>query len=98
MLTAMASSDFKKARQSFLYLLSEGQYMKFFVNRQPPCPYIYTYIYKQVYVHNYICTVPRVARWYLFKPKIPMLIFFGMPLNGTFWYVLWTFGILKVVC
>jgi hypothetical protein len=35
----------------------------------------------------------RVARWYIFKPKIPIWVNFGVPWNGKGWYMLWPFGI-----
>jgi hypothetical protein len=35
----------------------------------------------------------RVARWYIFKPKIPIWVNFGGPWNGKYWYILCTFGI-----
>jgi hypothetical protein len=34
----------------------------------------------------------RVARWYIFKPKIPIWEKFGGPLNGKCWFSLWSFG------
>jgi hypothetical protein len=30
----------------------------------------------------------RVARWYIFKPKIPIRVNFGGPWNGKGWYIL----------
>jgi hypothetical protein len=35
----------------------------------------------------------RVARWFIFKPKISILLKFGGPLIGKCWYILWPFGI-----
>jgi hypothetical protein len=35
----------------------------------------------------------RDARWYSFKPKIPIEINFGGPWNGKCWYNLCPFGI-----
>jgi hypothetical protein len=35
-----------------------------------------------------------LARWYIFKPKIPIWVNFGKPKNGKGWYILWPFGIL----
>jgi hypothetical protein len=35
----------------------------------------------------------RVARWFLFKPKIPILVNFGGPWNAKCWNILWPFGI-----
>jgi hypothetical protein len=34
-----------------------------------------------------------VARWFNYKPKIPIWIYLGKPRNGTFWYILWLFRI-----
>jgi hypothetical protein len=34
-----------------------------------------------------------VARWYIFKPKIPIWVNFGGPLNGKCWFILRPFGI-----
>jgi hypothetical protein len=49
----------------------------------------------------------RVARWYIFKPKIPILAGFGMEKVGIFydhleyiraiWYILWSFGKLEAI-
>jgi hypothetical protein len=33
----------------------------------------------------------RVARWFVFKPKIPIWVNFGSPWRGNFWYILWSF-------
>jgi hypothetical protein len=51
-------------------------------------------------------TSSRVARWFIFKPKIPIRVHFGGPLNGkcfifyvhleyfmAIWYNLWQSGI-----
>jgi hypothetical protein len=35
----------------------------------------------------------RVARWHIFKPKIPIWVNFGGPWVGKCWYILWPFGI-----
>jgi hypothetical protein len=35
----------------------------------------------------------RVARWFVFKPKIPKWLNFGGTCNGKYWYILWSFGI-----
>jgi hypothetical protein len=35
----------------------------------------------------------RVARWYIFKPKIPIGVNFEGPWNGKVWYILWPFEI-----
>jgi hypothetical protein len=35
----------------------------------------------------------RVARWFIFRPKIPIRVNFGGPWNGKGWYILWPFGI-----
>jgi hypothetical protein len=37
--------------------------------------------------------MPRVARWFLFKPKLPIWVNFGGPQIGKCWYILWPFGI-----
>jgi hypothetical protein len=34
----------------------------------------------------------RVARWFLFKPKIPITVDFGGYSNGRCWYILCPFG------
>jgi hypothetical protein len=34
----------------------------------------------------------RVARWYIFKRKIPIWVNFGGSCNGTSWCILWPFG------
>jgi hypothetical protein len=35
----------------------------------------------------------RVARWFVFKPKILIWVNFGGPKNGKYWYILWSFKI-----
>jgi hypothetical protein len=35
---------------------------------------------------------PRVARWFLFKPKIQIWVNFGGSCNGRCWYILCTLG------
>jgi hypothetical protein len=35
----------------------------------------------------------RVARWFSFKPKIPIRVHFWGSCNGRYWYNLWPFGI-----
>jgi hypothetical protein len=40
---------------------------------------------------RFLCT--RVARWFVFKPKIPIWVNFGGPWNGKGWYILWLFWI-----
>jgi hypothetical protein len=35
----------------------------------------------------------RVARRYIFRPKVAILVSFERPWNGTFWYFLRPFGI-----
>jgi hypothetical protein len=34
----------------------------------------------------------RVARWFVFKPKIQIWVSFGGSCNGRYWYILWTLG------
>jgi hypothetical protein len=34
----------------------------------------------------------RVARWFLFEPKIPIWVNLGGYCNGRCWYILWPFG------
>jgi hypothetical protein len=34
----------------------------------------------------------RVARWYVFKPKIQIWVNYVGPGNGRCWYILWPFG------
>jgi hypothetical protein len=35
----------------------------------------------------------RVARWYVFRPKIPLGVNFGGSCNLRCWYILWTFSL-----
>jgi hypothetical protein len=35
----------------------------------------------------------RVARWYIFKPKIQIWVIFLGAYNGRCWFILWPFGI-----
>jgi hypothetical protein len=37
-------------------------------------------------------TMSRVARRFIFVPKIPIWVYFGGPWNGECWCILWTFG------
>jgi hypothetical protein len=37
----------------------------------------------------------RVARWFIFRPKIPILSHFCRPRNGKCGSILWTFGTFK---
>jgi hypothetical protein len=38
-------------------------------------------------------SIGRVARWFVFKPKIPISEKFSVPQVGKCWYILWPFGI-----
>jgi hypothetical protein len=35
----------------------------------------------------------RVARWYIFKPKIKIWVIIGGSCNGRCWYIMWTFDL-----
>jgi hypothetical protein len=35
----------------------------------------------------------RVARWFVFKPKIPIWVNFGGSCGGRCWYILWPLGL-----
>jgi hypothetical protein len=35
----------------------------------------------------------RVARWFIFIPKITIWVYFGGHWNGKCWYILWPLGI-----
>jgi hypothetical protein len=35
----------------------------------------------------------RVARWYIFKPNIPIWVNFGGPWNAKGWHIVWPYGI-----
>jgi hypothetical protein len=48
---------------------------------------IYALIRKASYVYFNACP-GRVARWFVFKPKIPIWVNFGGPCNGKCWYIL----------
>jgi hypothetical protein len=39
---------------------------------------------------------PRVARWFVFKPKLQIWVNFGGYCNGRCWYISWTFGLFTV--
>jgi hypothetical protein len=47
----------------------------------------------QVTWHFSTGIMARVARWYIFKPKIPIWVNFVVSCNGRCWYFLWPFGI-----
>jgi hypothetical protein len=40
-----------------------------------------------------LVTETRVARRFIFKPKIPICVKFGGRWNGKFYYIVWPFGI-----
>jgi hypothetical protein len=40
----------------------------------------------------------RVARWYIFEPKIPIWVNFGKPKIEKCWCILWSFGIFSDIC
>jgi hypothetical protein len=42
---------------------------------------------------NFINQHVRVARWFIFKPKIPIWVNFGRALDWKNGYTLWPFGI-----
>jgi hypothetical protein len=45
-------------------------------------------------IDPFLCAVPyRVARWYIFKPKIQIWVNFGGSCKGRFWSILWTSGL-----
>jgi hypothetical protein len=44
-------------------------------------------------VVHYLLTQTRVARWYVFNPKIQIWVNFRGSCNGKCWYILWPFGI-----
>jgi hypothetical protein len=44
------------------------------------------------YVISNFWSLTSVARWYIFKPKIPIWVNFGGPCVGRCWYILLTFG------
>jgi hypothetical protein len=37
----------------------------------------------------------RVARWFVFKPKIQIWVKFGGSCTGRCWFILWTLGIVR---
>jgi hypothetical protein len=39
----------------------------------------------------------RVARWHIFKPKIPIWVNFGGPWKGKGWYILYPFQYITVI-
>jgi hypothetical protein len=45
--------------------------------------------YETIYIHSYISPLahPRVARWFIFKPKILIWGNFGGYCNGRCWYI-----------
>jgi hypothetical protein len=53
---------------------------------------VHTFLGKQGFKSSSLGAI-RVARWYVFKPKIPIGINFGESCNGTSWYILCPFGI-----
>jgi hypothetical protein len=48
------------------------------------------------YVHVLKPVSIRVARWHIFKPKIPIWVNFGGSRNGRCWYILWPIGLFYV--
>jgi hypothetical protein len=53
-----------------------------------------------IYLGNeHTSAVPvRVARWHIFKSKIPIWVNFGGNCKGRYWYILWPFGLLTPIC
>jgi hypothetical protein len=47
-------------------------------------------ILPQTFVTVDVVSICRVARWFVFKPKIQIWVNFGGSWNGRCWYVLWT--------
>jgi hypothetical protein len=46
---------------------------------------------------GYPHSTSRVARWFSFKPKIPIWENFGGSCNGYYWYILWPFGLFTAI-
>jgi hypothetical protein len=40
----------------------------------------------------------RVARWHIFKPKIPIWVHFGGSSKGRCWHILLPFGLFTAIC
>jgi hypothetical protein len=49
--------------------------------------------YTKTAKHTKLLPNYRVARWFLFKPKILIWVNFGGPQIGNFLYILWPFGL-----
>jgi hypothetical protein len=49
------------------------------------------YLSQQNFISDAVCS--RVARWYIFKPKISIRVNFLRSCNGRYWYILRPFGI-----
>jgi hypothetical protein len=56
-----------------------------------PHSYIQNGAASQGWDQSYKMLLGRVARWYIFKPKIPIWVNFGGPYNGKCWYIVWSF-------
>jgi thiol-disulfide isomerase/thioredoxin len=50
-------------------------------------------LFRSALWHATLWVAIRVARWFVFKPKIPIWVNFGGPWNGKCRYILWSFGI-----
>jgi hypothetical protein len=48
-------------------------------------------------IHLDLHTGTRVARWYIFRPKIAIWVNFEGSCNGRYLYILWPFVYFKVV-
>jgi hypothetical protein len=79
--------------------------------QKPRYIHIYIHTYLLTYIHTYIHIIrmyneelfsgdkrfiTRVARWFVFKPKIPIWVNFWGPYIGECLYILWPFVILEI--
>jgi hypothetical protein len=59
------------------------------------CSGFSAFSFRQCLFHTYSCltwVATRVARWHIFKSKIPMSVNFGGSWNGKCWHILWPSG------
>jgi hypothetical protein len=59
----------------------------------PTSESLYLYLYGIPYTYMYLYRGSTKQGWYIFIPKIAILVYFGGPWNGKRWYILLSFGI-----
>jgi hypothetical protein len=80
-----------RLERRFIYLLNFIEILLKIIDLQMP-GFASTVLRQQSLLRSHTDTV-RVARCYIFMPKMTIWVNFKKPLNGNFLYILWPFGI-----